>query len=241
MITPAIHFVQVTAISFAPQTLVTLRLGKDDKQQHFVVQQAMLKANFFQSALSGRWVNESTTRVISFPEDDPISWNLYLQFNHCQTLPSYTYSGVTYLARKAAKFTELIRIYCIAEQYISIETKNQIMLRMYDSAWNNDLHDDDDDNDDGFQLDYDVIDYDGGLNGNRFTILPSAEDIALQYSSTPERQQNAREPGLSVGVHLSRSSLRHSRPGISPEHAEGLFDGTDCRTSGEAVIQRSGK
>jgi hypothetical protein len=122
-----------TAATFGPASLVTVRVGKDSAATEFVVHESFLKrGEFFRRALNGAW-NESTTRVINMPEDNPEDVGLYIQFIYTHKIPQE--DGPDHVvdfkndAWVQAVFWSLTKIYCLADQLQDTATRNSMVRR----------------------------------------------------------------------------------------------------------------
>jgi hypothetical protein len=104
---------------------VKVIVGKDsEKQQTFFVHEGLIcaRSKFFHKALNGNWT-ESSERLVKLPDDKPVIFELYLQLLYTNNLPI----GVT---EDGKQFSELARLYVLAEKVMDTKSKNIIVAAM---------------------------------------------------------------------------------------------------------------
>ncbi|KAF2752210.1 hypothetical protein M011DRAFT_18563 [Sporormia fimetaria CBS 119925] len=127
-----------SVMSFDRFTLVTIRFGKGEQQQEFVVHESFVsRAEFFRRALNGSWI-ESRDRVDSLPEDDPETFALYMTFLYTGKLPrDDTVTPVDsdeWQTRCDYDYLDMAFIYGMAEKLQDINTKNAVVRCIFETV-----------------------------------------------------------------------------------------------------------
>ena len=83
----------ISNLSSIGSTGIEVRVGKGDNQNKFIVHKDLVisRSRFFFNALRGNW-KEAEENAITFPEDDPAVFGLYVQLLYLETLPMDNFS-----------------------------------------------------------------------------------------------------------------------------------------------------
>ncbi|KAF2797234.1 hypothetical protein K505DRAFT_358595 [Melanomma pulvis-pyrius CBS 109.77] len=106
--------------------ILQIRVGQEDSDQEtFAVHEDLicLRSAFFKNAMNGSWI-ESARRLITLPEDNPHTFELYLNIIYNGCLP------VIDECPKVGQFETLTTLYVLAEKLMDRETKNLVVQAM---------------------------------------------------------------------------------------------------------------
>ena len=83
----------ISNLSSIGSTGIEVRVGQGDNQKKFLVHKDLVisRSRFFLNALRGNW-KEAEENAITFPEDDPAVFGLYVQLLYLETLPMDNFS-----------------------------------------------------------------------------------------------------------------------------------------------------
>ncbi|KAH7401329.1 hypothetical protein BKA66DRAFT_564982 [Pyrenochaeta sp. MPI-SDFR-AT-0127] len=128
-------------MSFDPAAMLTLRVGKTGVAKNFVTHASFLtsRSEFFRRAMNGKWA-ESKSRIIDFPDDDPGTFSLYLNYVYTGKLSTMVLVQEELEALGLKPFKKYVQdeyqclscIYVLAEKLQDIRAKDAVLAAMLD-------------------------------------------------------------------------------------------------------------
>lgn len=102
--------------------IVEICVGKELPQKIFSVHQALIapRSEFFERAFNGNW-KEAESRLVNLPEDDAITFDLYVQL---------LYTGQIPIQDDNEEFVKLCKLYVLCEKLQDTDAKNAILQAM---------------------------------------------------------------------------------------------------------------
>ena len=114
-----------------------IHVGSPDHEEFVVHEYILRRSEFMKRALNGSW-EESKSRTIAFPEDDPEEIGLYLHYLYTNRMPvinaaefATTTSSDTIETCVHDLYIKLAETYVIAEKLQDTSTKNAVMRELY--------------------------------------------------------------------------------------------------------------
>lgn len=156
--------------------MITIRVGPENDFKDFVAHESFLKARseFFRRALSGAW-EESRSRIVKLPEDEPDIVALYLNLVYTKKLTIIRGSEEDtgeleldefkseFASKVHAEFYYMFAVYVLAEKLQDGTAKNEVMTAAFERLERKKLR-----------------------NGTLVQALPSRSTVEMVYAGTPE-------------------------------------------------------